>query len=212
MKNRIRKTGGRILCRLSVFLFPAVAAAAVLLTEPPGYALFFFAAVALHECGHLSAFLLLGRPLPAFSGRAGGLLLAPDRRPLSYEAEIFLCLAGPLFNFALCAALLPAVTAEGGNGANFCFFALNLLTGAFNLLPIDGFDGGRAGRAFLSLCLPDRAAEWLSSTVSLLSLLLLFYVGQYLFFHPAGGSGLWLLSAFLLFSSLFDRNGGKRRY
>ncbi len=189
------------------FLFPLLTAAFVLWREPRGYALFLFAAVALHECGHLAAFLMLGEALPLFRARQFGFLMTPKSAFLSYPREIAVAAAGPLLNLLTAAALIPALRA-GGSEANFCFFAINLLTAFFNLLPITGFDGGRILSALSALLLPPRAAAFLSAALSLLFSLLFYFLTLFLFFYGDGSSYPLLLGFFLLGTEL-SRHGDR---
>lgn len=211
VKNRVKGTpcvvkrqGSAGIRRVGTRLFrllPLVALITyILATEPLGFALFFFSSVALHECGHLFAFLLLRQPAPAFRARRFGLLLTPKSTLLSYGQELFICAAGPLFNLLACAALLPALRAGGAGEANFCFFALNLLNALFNLLPIAGFDGGRMLSAALSLLLPKAAADRISAAISFFSVLFLYFAAIYIFFFLNSPPYFLLLSFFLLAS------------
>ncbi len=186
---------------LPPFLFPAASAALLLAAEPTGYALFLFAAVTLHECGHLAAFLMLGEPLPLFRGREFGLLMTPRTEMLSYGREIAVCAAGPLMNLLTAAALLPSLRG-GGSEASFCFFAINLLTALFNLLPITGFDGGRLLSALLPLLLPPNTAHLFATLFSFSFSLLFYFAALFLFFFGNGSSYPLLLGFFLLATEL----------
>ena len=180
------------------FLFPALAVGALLWLEPLGYTLFLLAAVLLHETGHFVAFLVLGEPLPSLSGRAGGLLFTPKGGLLSYKRELLVAAAGPFFNLLGCAVLLPALRGGVDHEASFCFFALNLLSALFNLLPIAGFDGGRVLSCLLFLLLPMRAARIVSDLVSAVAVLFFYFSALFLFLFTDGGGYSFLLALFLL--------------
>lgn len=180
------------------FLFPLFWGVWLFRTVTPGYALFLLAAVLLHECGHLCAFFLCREPLPRLRGREFGFSLVPRTPFLSFRHEIIICAAGPGFNLLAAACLLPALRGGGAPTANFCFFAVQLFTALFNLLPIHGFDGGRVFSALASLLLPARAAAILTEGVSLAFLLFLYFTGAYLFFLAGGSGELLLLALFLL--------------
>ena len=166
---------------LTVLLSAGALVALLLATEPTGYALFLLAAVTLHETGHLAAFLLCGERLPTFRGRGFGFLMTPQGGLLSYKKELAIAAAGPLFNLAACLCLLPALRAGQAQEATFCFFAINLLTAGFNLLPIGGFDGGRILSALLMLLLPPRAGEAISGGISLSCSLLFYFCAKFVF-------------------------------
>lgn len=187
-------------------LSSAVALAAFLLAfEPTGYALFLLAAITLHETGHLSAFLLCGERLPSFRGRGFGFLMTPQGKLLSYKKELAIAAAGPLFNLAACLCLLPALRAGRAQDATFCFFALNFLTAAFNLLPIRGFDGGRILSATLLLFLSPRICEAVTGAISLSLALLFYFCALFLSFSLGGGIYPFALSCFLLWGEYRHR-------
>jgi Zn-dependent protease len=194
----------RMLARVLPYLWPIVLVAFILLTEPPAYALFLLAATALHETGHLFAFFACGEPLPRFGGRGFGLLLTPQGGSLFPKHELMICAAGPLFNLAGCLALIPALHAGVASEANFCFFALNLLTALFNLLPLSGFDGGRMLSATLSLTCPPPVARAVCAAVSLGGALFFYFVALFLSFVAGAGIYPFALAAFLVW------NEGKR--
>ncbi|MBQ8858231.1 MAG: hypothetical protein IJ012_00400 [Clostridia bacterium] len=199
-----------MLSLIPALLSAAALAAFLLATEPTGYALFLLAAITLHETGHLTAFLLCGERLPAFRGRGFGFLLTPQGSLLSYKKELAIAAAGPLFNLAACVCLLPALRAGQAQDATFCFFALNFLTAAFNLLPIRGFDGGRILSAALLLFLPPRVGETVAGVVSLTLALLFYFCALFLSFAAGGGVYPFALACFLLwgeasrYPSLFE--------
>lgn len=186
-------------CRRALsFVFPVGAALFLLLREPTGYVLFLFAAVILHEVGHLFAFFFLGLPSPSLSGRAGGLLLSPRGDMLSYGRELFVAAAGPLFNLLGAAALIPALQGGTTHEASFCFFALNLLSALFNLLPIAGFDGGRVLFCVASMLFPARAAVVFCDLVSGISVLFFYFSALFLFLCLENAGYSFLLAIFLL--------------
>ncbi len=123
------------------------------------------AAIALHECGHLLAFSLLGEPEPAFSFSLGGFRFLA-RRPLSWRAEGVIAAAGPIANFA--AAIVLFLLAAGAAGAReYLIFAavLQLSSAVWNLLPIADLDGARILSSLLSPLPPD-TAERITRAVS----------------------------------------------
>jgi Zn-dependent protease len=95
------------------------------------------AAAACHELGHFAAMLAVGMPPQSLCLSArGGKLQAGGFANLS--AEMFALGAGAAVNLLL-ALLFGAV---GSHYAKL-FSAINLVLGGFNLLPIQGLDGGR---------------------------------------------------------------------
>lgn len=106
-------------------------------------------AAACHELGHLGAMMLAGLPparlrLSLLGGRLQSCAFACRRAEL-------LCLgAGPGVNL-----LLAAAFAAAGSYELRLFSAMNLVLGGFNLLPVQGLDGGR----MLGLLLPRRLGQ-----------------------------------------------------
>ena len=83
----------------------------------------------------------------------------------------------------------------------------NLLTALLNLLPIDGFDGGRILYALLAWLAGPRLAAFLSSAASLLCVLFLYFSGIFLFFLANSGPQLLLFSLLLLLAEAKRRPG-----
>lgn len=188
------------------YLWPVAGAMFILLTEPPAYALFLLAATALHETGHLFAFLACGEPLPRFTGRRFGLLLTPQGEPLSPGRTLLICGAGPLFNLLACLALLPALRGGNAGGAGFCFFALHLYTALFNLLPLSGFDGGRMLAALFTLFFPPEVGRRAYTAVAVAGALFFYFFALFLSFAAGARPYPFLLALFLLWQEA--KSGG----
>lgn len=117
----------------------------------PGVAVALMAAasVLLHEVGHALVARHLGTPVAGielhFFGGAANLRGLPQRP----GDEIAIAAAGPAVSFAL-AGLGHALGALSGVSVFALFGWVNLLLGAFNLLPAFPSDGGRILRALLA--------------------------------------------------------------
>ena len=111
-----------------------------LMADRSAMALPVLGAIAIHECGHL-AFLRLRRASVAavdFSFSGMRLRLAPSSLLTSRES-ILLNLAGCTFNLGA-----AGVLAMGGGFWMLRFSAVNSAVALFNLLPLQGLDGGAA--------------------------------------------------------------------
>lgn len=99
-------------------------------------------AACLHECGHILVYCLLRRRLPVIEVTGTGFCM--KTRGCAWTAGQLFCLAaaGPLTN-AVLAALWWAKLARRVTLWDDAFFAANLLTGAFNLLPVPPLDGAQ---------------------------------------------------------------------
>ena len=135
-------------------------------------------AAILHESGHIVASKALSIPISHMKLDVLGARLRTSGKLCSYPSMIALCLAGPLINFVCFAFTLPF--SENFDFLHeFCLSSLSL--GLLNLLPIDGFDGGRIVHSILCMFLPMSVAERICASLSFCSLL-----------------GIWLISVWML--------------
>lgn len=107
------------------------------------------AAIALHGLGHLTAARLCGMRATGIRPTPTGLRLFLSEHDFpTYESELLIALGGPLGNL-LGNVPLILVQARLPSDALREVVALSLFLGCWNLLPIEGFDGGRALRCLL---------------------------------------------------------------
>ena len=98
----------------------------------------------LHECGHIAVYCIYMHKLPAIDVTMTGfcMRLQNGERLLSPQKLLLLAAAGPAVNFLLAGIwtvrLDRSMTIRGS-----AFWAANLLTGAFNCLPIPPLDGAQ---------------------------------------------------------------------
>ncbi|MBQ7380674.1 MAG: hypothetical protein IJW69_01170 [Clostridia bacterium] len=164
------------------------------LTTPTRIPLLTLAAIAIHEAGHLiAAYLLHMKPSGAIADTIGIRLLFREALP-SYPKEIALCAAGPLANLL---SLLVARLSGAPTGAFFPSVsgALALL----NLLPIEGFDGGRIAKSSLLLFLPPDRADRISDLFSFLFLFVLWCASVYLMMRAGNELSLFFFSTAIFF-------------
>ncbi|SFC73076.1 site-2 protease family protein [Ruminococcus albus] len=120
------------------FSFPAVLALVLLTGCDEGSLLTALLCCCLHECGHLFFMLIFGRRPEAITLYGGGIRITPPKGRIdSFGKDLTVLLAGCVVNFLL------AWTGLITRGMT-SFVQINLLLGAFNLLPFKHFDGGRA--------------------------------------------------------------------
>lgn len=165
--------------------------------SPPADALLFFAAILLHEAGHLFTLLCYGCRVKgvAFSFSGISLNLHDPYIPYKKEAKIFL--AGPMAGLIGCffawICLRWHFTRWG-----MLFFSFNLLLSLFNLLPIRGLDGGEALFALLCHYGEEEGAKRASDFIHRLALTFLLCAATWLFFFEKNCS---LLLLTLLFAA-----------
>lgn len=123
---------------------------------------FLFAAI-LHECGHLFALFIIfpGKRRPRLRLSPLGAVLSTVRFP-SYGSAIACYLAGPAVN------LLTAAVSAGD------LREASLSLAVFNLLPVDGLDGGNALRELLCFLWNDSAADIVLRVAGILCFCLFF--------------------------------------
>lgn len=182
---KIRITPGAVLL-LAVQLF----------TDSPLFVAGMLAAL-FHECGHLLAARLLRIPLRLLEIDLMGARIYPAGALPSYRAEGLLAMAGPT------ASLLLALPLIGSSSPLLAALRFSTLSFAlFNLLPIEGFDGGRMLFALLAARFHEKAAERVLFFTSYLSLLLLFSLSSCLLLRYGENATLAVLTA-SLFARLF---------
>lgn len=160
--------GIRVECHLSLLLlFVAVAAQAWMQAGWPGVlwgaALFvgLFLCVVLHEFGHALVAVRHGVRVHRILLLPFGGMAQMDHVPANPREELAITLAGPAVNFGIFGVFVLAMGFDWSwfrdgfptsfRGLLEALAAVNLLMGAFNLLPIFPMDGGRVVRAVLAL-------------------------------------------------------------
>ena len=113
----------------------------------------------LHELGHLAALTFFSVKVRHI--RLGALGTVMETEPMAQSTEVICALAGPLVNLFCFWALRPCLPGAA---------LISLLLGCYNLLPVYPFDGGRALRAILCLCLSLRAGLFAESVIAALTL------------------------------------------
>lgn len=94
----------------------------------------FFAAITVHELGHLAAMLLLSKADMEIQLTAAGIYINPKYKcSISKSAEAVILIAGPIFGAAAGVAFKSAFPT---------FFKAGLILSAANMIPIKGTDGG----------------------------------------------------------------------
>ena len=175
--------------RVSASFWLLVLAAAII--SPAQVVVSVLLAAALHECGHLAALRMFHVPVEGLRLTAlGAELYADGARRLSYGRELLVTLAGPAAN--LICALIAGAFAKYLTTL-YVFAGANIILCAYNLLPIQPLDGGRAlylVTAFFFGPMVGDAAVAVVGTAGALSLLVL---GIYL--SVVSGSGMFFLLA-----------------
>jgi len=125
-----------------------------------------FVSVLIHELGHALAYLSRGATAQVFLYGGGGLTMGRREGEFGMGERIYTALAGPVVGMLFGGAVYLFVHVHGPVASPLGQFAIrqllwvNLLWGAFNLLPIVPMDGGHVLEALLCLKSPDRGRVW----------------------------------------------------
>lgn len=186
---------------LRIGIFPGIIFALMLIFQPPGIVLPSLGAAVMHEFGHMCAATVLGIPMRSLDIGMFGASLKVRGSLISYPKEFWLCAAGPLTNF-LTAAAVSFFSEHRGYYTNTgeWFSSVSFMLGVLNLMPMEGFDGGRMMTVFLSSVFGPRIAEKTLCFTTFVSILLLWMISVYLLIRYGTS-----LSLFIFTLSLFYR-------
>lgn len=105
---------------------------------------------AVHELAHAVASELVGSKIKKIRFSAVGAEMIAETSLLSYGKELFCIVSGPMSNFVYGTMLSLLSESEIGE----IFAGINLLMALFNLVPANGFDGGRLVALFFPKAAP----------------------------------------------------------
>lgn len=114
----------------------------LLLFDASGFLRTGLLAAFLHEWGHILVYCAQQRRFPVIEVTLTGFCMRLGRAELSPAQRFRLAAAGPAVNFAL-AGVWAVLLSRQATVQGSAFWAANLLTGAFNLLPIPPLDGAQ---------------------------------------------------------------------
>ena len=157
------------------------------------------AAAVCHELGHLAVLRLFGIPVKEINLTAmGAVIVAPGQERLSYGRELAAVLAGAGVNFLL-AILFARVSGD------YLLAGANALLGIYNLLPLQGLDGGRALWLMIAWAREPFTAAAVAARVNLITMALLLGFSLLLLWETGGGLFCLLAVAGLGLSQVFGR-------
>lgn len=192
--------------RFSVHPLAAAGIFVVCALMPPERSFGALAAVLVHEAAHL------------FAGRSAGLSLRGVKlmpfgisfemsAPRSYVEQIFVCAAGPVMNFTVCALISSGVFPKSAACAEL--FAFSMAMAAVNTIPIRQLDGGEILFATCSLLFGNAVSERILDITSAVFTSLVWLTGVYIFFYDSENMALLAFSAFLFVAGFI--NSDKKR-
>ena len=186
---------------LRIGILPALIFCIMLVFQPAGVVLPALGGAIVHECGHLMSAALLGIPLRSLDVGLFGASLRVRGSLISYPKEFLLCAAGPSMNF-LSALAVFIFSDHRGYYSEFgeWFLSVSVMLGLLNLIPAEGFDGGRMLSVVLTSILGPRISARILSVTTFLSIVILWMLSVYLLLRYGTS-----LSLFVFTLSLFYR-------
>lgn len=182
---------------LKIGLMPAILIFIMIAFEPPGISLPTLCAAALHECGHLLAARLLGIKLRSLELGPLGATIRTRGSLISYGREWLLCAAGPAANLisgAVAYFFFRADIKADSDSIAFGFCSVSLMLALLNLLPVEGFDGGRMLSCAAGSIAGPRVASVTLTICSVLSVCLLWMLSVYLLLRWGSSLSLFIFS------------------
>ncbi len=181
------------------FLFSAVIVA-MLATDRTGYILPLLLAVFLHEMGHLVAMWCLDAA-PKRIRLIPTAVEITAKFNYNRKNEIKIALAGPMVNLFLATVLIFNYAAFK-NEDYLVFGIINLLIGAFNLLPVTGLDGGNILFALLVKKLNLNTAGLIMKIINLSLTFVILAFALYLLFRGEFNPSPFIIGLYLLIMNL----------
>ena len=166
-------------------------------------AVLFFVTLLLHELSHSLVAQAHGMKVKEITLFALGGVSQIESEPPDAKTEFWMAIAGPVASLIIgfgCLALAAGLgwrhSTEPRTGVTAVLVWLgyiNLILGAFNMIPGYPLDGGRVFRAIIWAVTKnvDRSTRIAARTGQLVAFMFIFY-GVWSFFRGAGFSGLWI--------------------
>lgn len=186
---------------LRIGILPLLVFCIMLFFQPAGVVFPSLAGAVLHESGHMLAAMLLGIPLRSLEIGIFGASLKVRGSLISYPKEFLLCAAGPGANFLSSFAVIAFSEHRGYySECGEWFVSVSVMLGLLNLMPAEGFDGGRMLSVVLTSLFGPRSSASILSLSTFLSIVALWMLSVYLLLRYGTS-----LSLFIFTVSLFYR-------
>nr|MCR5653201.1 hypothetical protein [Ruminococcus sp.] len=151
-----------------------------------------FLSVIIHETAHLAAMVICKSPFCGVKISVFEIkIIEKSRHILDYKRDLIITSAGPLANILFFILFFSA-------SVNFA--VINLLIGAFNLLPAAGLDGGQMIYLLLSKHFSGRISAIILDIITVIISIPLFVLGILVLFRSAYNFSLLLVSMYLILS------------
>ena len=156
------------------------------------YAFATISSVLLHEAGHMTAALLLGKRITEIRLMPVGINIGLSAAS-SYREEFLIAAAGPLMNLLYLAAAVLWMPAEAAASV----FAASLSLAVLNLLPLKSMDGGRIADAVFSRLFGVEVSGRILYVTTCACLSVLWMLSLYVFFYSGVNFTLLVFCAYL---------------
>lgn len=181
--------------RRSAALLTACIAIIYIILLPNIGTLMLFAAIAVHEFGHILAILIIGERITDISVSPFGLSIKRSGRLCSYKFELIVYLSGPITNI-----LLAMIFSRVKNNICEAFAEQNLIFGVLNMLPIKSLDGGSALRSALLMIISEKVAATAVDLLSAATVFIIWICSIWCLLYIGGGLSPFFFSCWLFFS------------
>jgi membrane-associated protease RseP (regulator of RpoE activity) len=192
---------------LRIGVLPVLILLLMLIFQPPGIVLSSLGAATLHELGHVVAAVLLRIPMRSLEVGAFGASLRVRDSLIPYPKEFLLCASGPATN------LLTATVIAAFSDGHGCYSeigewlaAVSLMLGILNLMPAEGFDGGRMLAVTLTSLFGPRVSARVLSFSTFISILALWMLSVYLLLRFGTSLSLFIFTLSLFYRLFIERS------
>lgn len=172
----------------------------MLYLDKTGLMVWCLCAVTAHELGHIVTLKLL-KASPEIIVIKVGTIGVNGNYNLRLSGEALMLLMGPVINFLL-SFLFYACYLLCENTEILNLSLVMLIFGIYNLLPINGLDGGSLLQIALSEIITEENVSAVTKAISIIFSLILFVLGTFIWLKFKNNPSLLLLSVYLLVCSL----------
>ena len=193
----------------------------LILSNEITYACVYLICAAIHELGHLWAAKILNIKIEEMTFDIAGAKILPAGQINSYKNEFLLCAAGPLAS--MCLALFCAIACYGNFDINILFeeeisnasqvlsaiILFSTIQAVINLIPIDGFDGGRMLKSITVYHFGVSTGQKISYILTFIFSLILWMTSVYFLIKIGQGLSLFSFSICMFLKLFENENSGQ---
>lgn len=193
----------------------------LILSNEITYACVYLFCAAIHELGHLLAAKILNVKISEMAFDIAGAKIIPAGQISSYKHEFLLCAAGPLAS--LCLSLFASIVCYRNFDINILFeeeisgipqifsaiILFSLIQAVVNLIPIDGFDGGRMLKSIAVYHFGVSTGLKISYVLTFIFSLILWMTSVYFLIKIGQGLSLFSFSICMFLKLFENENSGQ---